>query len=267
MQALPLRTLFHCANRITPLLCFISLPFITVSGILLLAACTPINTNEPIAQTQAPSTTDGTSNSSEISDVAAFIQSAANAANKASTRSSATEDPTHTPKTETSVLITGKPLDTVDMGTSESPHNDGIHDPANAAIVMLQNPSEALKDFPRDRRQQIDWGQALDQGLIKPRADLLGKTEMPLLDLDIVMKNTQSMPWVKFPHLRHSKWLGCDNCHPAIFEPKEHANPITMNKVLRGEYCGVCHDTVAFELFTCERCHSVPHEGSGPKWW
>jgi len=261
MQALPLRTLFRCANRSTSRVLFISLSFFSASGILLLTACTPVNTTEPTAQQQATPAT-------EIPEVTAFIQSEINAANNASTReSSITENPSQTPTNETPALITGKKLNTVNMSPSESPRNDGIHDPANDAIVILQNPSVAMKDFPRDRRQQIDWVQALEQGLIEPRADLLGKSEMPLLDMDIVMKNTQFMPWVKFPHLRHTKWLACDNCHPAIFEPKEHANPITMNKVLRGEYCGVCHDTVAFALFTCERCHSVPHEGSGPKWW
>ena len=75
------------------------------------------------------------------------------------------------------------------------------------------------------------------------------------------------MPWVRFPHKPHTKWLACSNCHPAIFLPQEGANDISMNKVLRGEYCGVCHDKVAFSLFVCERCHSVPHEGSGKKWW
>jgi c(7)-type cytochrome triheme protein len=113
----------------------------------------------------------------------------------------------------------------------------------------------------------VDWVAALDQGKIAPRADLLGETQMQTMDLDILMKNTQYMPWVKFPHLQHTKWLACSNCHPSIFIPKQDANPISMNKVLRGEYCGVCHDKVAFALFICERCHSVPHEGSGEKWW
>jgi len=164
-------------------------------------------------------------------------------------------------------LLTDKVLNVVEIDASESPRDDGIHDTGNDAIAVLQNPSIAMRDFPRDRRQQVDWVKTLEQGHIAPRADLLGKGEMTLLDLDIVMKNTQSMPWVRFPHLAHTRWLACSNCHPAIFEAREGANPITMNKVLRGEYCGVCHDKVAFALFTCERCHSVPHEGSGPKWW
>lgn len=164
-------------------------------------------------------------------------------------------------------LSTGKLLSIPKEGASESPRNDNIHDPHNAAISMLQDPTLALATFPRDRRQQVNWVQALDQGLISPRADLKGESKMMTMDLDILMKNTQFMPWVKFPHLQHTKWLACQNCHPAIFVPQQDANPITMNKVLRGEYCGVCHDKVAFALFTCERCHSVPHEGSGPKWW
>jgi c(7)-type cytochrome triheme protein len=160
----------------------------------------------------------------------------------------------------------GKKLSIPHEGASESPRNDGIHDPANDAIAVLQDPTKALARFPRDRRHQVDWVAALDQGLIAPRADLLGESQMQTLDLDIIMKNTQYMPYVRFPHLPHTKWLACSNCHPDIFIPKEDANPISMNKVLRGQYCGRCHDKVAFALFICERCHSVPHEGSG-KWW
>lgn len=151
--------------------------------------------------------------------------------------------------------------------TSESPRNDGIHDTSNAAIDILQDPAVAMADFPRDRRQHVDWAKALEEGLITPRADLMGETQMQVWDKDIIMQNTQNMPWVRFPHKAHTKWLACDNCHTAIFIPREGANPITMNKVLQGEYCGVCHDKVAFSLFVCERCHSVPHAGSGEKWW
>lgn len=160
-----------------------------------------------------------------------------------------------------------KQLSIPQEGASESPRNDGVHDTQNDAIAVLQDPTRALANFPRDRRNQVDWVAALDQGLIAPRANLKGDAQMQTLDLDIVMKNTQYMPWVKFPHIAHTKWLACSNCHPKIFIAKENANPISMNKVLRGEYCGVCHDKVAFAIFICERCHSVPHKGSGKKWW
>ena len=164
--------------------------------------------------------------------VTEFVKSAAQEA----TSSPATPAPETTPDKDNAdsddkvVLATGKVLNAVEMGASESPRNDGIHDTINDAIVVLQNPAVAMKDFPRDRRHQVDWVQTLADGLINPRADLLGKGKMTELDLDILMKNTQFMPWVLFPHDRHTKWLACSNCHPAIFEAKEGANPISMNK-------------------------------------
>ena len=164
-------------------------------------------------------------------------------------------------------FVNGKKLSIPKVTGSVPPRDDSYHDTDNNAIVTLQSPTLAMADFPRDRRKEVDWVKTLDQGHIEPRANLKGGDEMMTMDLDIIMKNTQFMPWVKFPHLAHTKWLACQNCHPKIFIPQEHANPISMNKVLRGEFCGVCHDKVSFALFICERCHSVPHEGSGPAWW
>jgi len=168
---------------------------------------------------------------------------------------------------EEDIVVNGKKLSIPKITGSVPLRDDDYHDTDNNAIVVLQNPTKAMADFPRDRRNEVNWVKTLDQGLIEPRADLKGESKMVTLDMDILMKNTQFMPWVRFPHIAHTKWLACDNCHPKIFIPKENANPISMNKVLRGEYCGVCHDKVAFSLFICERCHSVPHEGSGPAWW
>jgi len=150
---------------------------------------------------------------------------------------------------------------------SESPRNDGIHDALNESLKILQDPVQAMADFPRDRRGEVDWVLTLDEELIAPRADLLGQSEMQVLDMDILMKGTQLMPWVLFPHSKHTAWLDCTNCHSEIFEPKMGGNDIDMNAVLAGEFCGVCHGKVSFSLFVCERCHSVAHPGSGPKWW
>lgn len=158
-------------------------------------------------------------------------------------------------------------LSTVEIKPIESLVQDGLHDMHNDAAVALQDPTAAMADFPKDRRLQIDWVRTLEQGLINPRADLRGEGDMLVMDMDIIMKNTAYMPWVRFPHLAHTRWLHCSNCHPRIFLPQEGANAIEMNKVLRGQFCGVCHDKVAFSLFVCERCHSIPHENSPPKWW
>ncbi len=148
---------------------------------------------------------------------------------------------------------------------------DGIHDPSGEAIDVLQNPLESMKKFPKDRRGEVDWVKALQEGYITPRKSRTGdpwEEALPMeMDLDIIMKNTMQMPWVRFPHKPHTQWLACSNCHPKIFIPQENANPISMTKVLRGQYCGRCHDKVSFSLFVCERCHSVPHKGSPPPWW
>ncbi len=149
---------------------------------------------------------------------------------------------------------------------------DGIRDPANPAITKLQQPAEALSNFPKDRRGEVDWVKTLRQGLINPRKSIDGdeyggKEVMQEMDLDIMLKNTAQMPWVRFPHRAHTEWLACSNCHSAIFVPQRGANRISMEKILKGEFCGRCHDKVSFSLFVCERCHSVPHEGSGPAWW
>jgi c(7)-type cytochrome triheme protein len=88
-----------------------------------------------------------------------------------------------------------------------------------------------------------------------------------VLELDIIMKNTAQMPFVKFPHEAHTMWLECSNCHDAIFAPKAGANAIDMTKIFRGEACGVCHTKVAFTaMYACERCHSVLQPGQKP-WW
>jgi c(7)-type cytochrome triheme protein len=144
---------------------------------------------------------------------------------------------------------------------------DGIHDPTNDAIKALQEPSEAMSAFPLDRRGGVDWVKAINLGIINPRADLKGEQEMLVMDMDIMFKDTGNMPWVRFPHKAHTQWLACENCHPAIFLPQKGANDPSMDGILAGRYCGRCHDKVAFALWICERCHSVPHENSPPKWW
>jgi c(7)-type cytochrome triheme protein len=149
---------------------------------------------------------------------------------------------------------------------TEKLETDGIHDPKNPAISSLQEPSEAMGAFPLDRRGGVNWVKALDLGIINPRADIKGETEMTPLDLDIMFKDTDKMPWVKFPHIAHTKWLACSNCHPDIFIQKKGANNPSMDGILAGEYCGRCHDKVAFALWTCERCHNTPHEGTPKRW-
>lgn len=145
---------------------------------------------------------------------------------------------------------------------------DGIHDLENEAINKLQEPVASMSEFPFDRRGGVNWVEAIDKGVINPRMSLKNDSEMNIMDMDIMFKDTGQMPWVRFPHLAHTRWLDCSNCHPAIFVPQKGGNPnIGMDAIIGGKYCGRCHDKVAFALWTCERCHSVPHEGSPQAWW
>ena len=143
-----------------------------------------------------------------------------------------------------------------------------VHDPANPDYWKLQQPRDAFSALPADARGRPDWMRALREGLVQPRASVRGGQEaMQVLDLDILMKNTAQMPYVKFPHNAHTQWLACSNCHDGLFVPKAGANPTTMPKILAGESCGTCHAKVAFSaMFTCERCHSVPQPGQ-QRWW
>ncbi len=140
---------------------------------------------------------------------------------------------------------------------------DGIHDPENDAVNTLQPPSKAMKDFPRDGRGIINWVETLDRGLIAPRTGLTGEEKMHSVDFDVIFKNTASMPFVRFPHLPHTKWLTCKNCHPAIFLPQRGGNFVTMAAIIEGDYCGVCHGKVAFPPLECNRCHSVARDNLG----
>ncbi len=144
--------------------------------------------------------------------------------------------------------------------------NDGIHDLNNDQLAMLQMPTEALTPLISTRHDSVNWVKALETGQITPRADLWGEAEQYVLDFNIVMAKTRAMPYVLFPHKAHTEWLSCDNCHPAIFIPKVGANPITMDKILLGEFCGRCHGRVAFSTFECDRCHQILHQDVPQTW-
>jgi len=135
---------------------------------------------------------------------------------------------------------------------------DGIHDPASPAIDVLQQPSAALSTLPPDTAgNKVRWVDALKEGHIAPRTNLLPETEVQVLDLDVLMPRTAEMPMVLFPHRRHTEWLDCKNCHDHIFKREAGATPVNMFKILQGYYCGQCHGAVAFPLTECRRCHSV----------
>lgn len=137
--------------------------------------------------------------------------------------------------------------------------DSGIYDSTNPALGTLQNPAEAFNRLPADSAgNQVDWHRALNDGYIRPRSRLREDRPVEILDSVIVMKPSGGIPRVEFPHRAHTQWLDCSNCHDRIFAAKAGGTPMTMGKILEGEYCGVCHGAVAFPLTECNRCHTGP---------
>lgn len=136
---------------------------------------------------------------------------------------------------------------------------DNLHDPANPGINLLQEPADALSKLPpAGGGNFVDWAQALRQGLIAPRTNVMPETKVNILDVDVIMPRTGEMPMVRFPHRQHTEWLDCSNCHEKLFKSKAGATTtVNMFEILQGEYCGLCHGAVAFPLTECKRCHSV----------
>jgi len=106
----------------------------------------------------------------------------------------------------------------------------------------------------------IDWEAAENRGLINP-VDFIEGVSMQRTSIKAqkdfsIEANVTWMSPVIFSHKKHAVWNGCEVCHPNIFPIKKGSIKYTMFEIDAGEYCGVCHDKVAFPLIACERCHS-----------
>lgn len=132
---------------------------------------------------------------------------------------------------------------------------------------------ELKKLLPKAGSGEVDWIAALQTDVIEPRVGLdPGSPAQAVFDLDVKISRSQSSALgdpqslaVTYRHGTHTQWLTCNNCHPAIF-PLEFGvsnrgtaaqrEPITMEKIKQGEFCGACHGKVAFAVENaCERCH------------
>ncbi len=121
-----------------------------------------------------------------------------------------------------------------------------------------------IPKLPKDKSGKPDMVRALNEKSIAPRAGIKqgAKDQAPFnLNVELVPKGMPAMK-VVFAHKAHTQWLGCPNCHPAIFQMKKGGDPIKMADLYAGKYCGRCHGKVAFGIPTgCARCH--PGLGGG----
>ncbi len=131
-----------------------------------------------------------------------------------------------------------------------------------ASIRSSPEDLPALRDLPKDTEGRVNWTASVMGGFINPRGVLDPKDkEKPPLDLNIFIEaKVPLMANVIFPHSIHTYWLKCSNCHPKIFLAEAGANPITMNEIWQGKWCGRCHGKVAFDFWpraNCLRCHMI----------
>lgn len=122
---------------------------------------------------------------------------------------------------------------------------------------------KALDSLPKDEEGKVNWTAAVVGGYISPRGSLDPKVEDdPPLNLNVFIEaKVPLMANVLFPHSIHTYWLSCNVCHPKIFIPEAGVNPMSMEEIWKGEWCGRCHGKVAFSPFmprgNCTRCHVV----------
>ncbi len=103
---------------------------------------------------------------------------------------------------------------------------------------------------------------ATSAGLIFPTTGSAEYGDIVLNSKSASMKKANVKP-VVFPHWFHRIRFKCKVCHEDIFIIKKGANDINMSKIMRGEFCGKCHNGMtAWEPLYCDRCHS--YEGSKP---
>jgi c(7)-type cytochrome triheme protein len=120
---------------------------------------------------------------------------------------------------------------------------------------------EFQKKMPQQRfGNGIDWQKAEETGKIKlvdflPGISIKGLNIKDPGELNLKPQE-KNMPEIIFSHFKHSKWSGCELCHPEIFGVKQGSAPYSMEEIFAGKYCGVCHGPVAFPNMDCQRCHT-----------
>ncbi|MFQ5456455.1 MAG: cytochrome c3 family protein [Nitrospirota bacterium] len=118
------------------------------------------------------------------------------------------------------------------------------------------------KELPRDKFGLVNWVKLVQQGAIDPKGVFPGSSakEAKVINLNILFKMKGGfVDNVVFPHDIHTYWLDCRNCHNQIFFQFAGWNPVKMQEIVKGEWCGRCHGKIAFPIADCTRCHKYPN--------
>jgi c(7)-type cytochrome triheme protein len=105
----------------------------------------------------------------------------------------------------------------------------------------------------------VDWVKAHEQGLIRPEDFVEGLSmkvaTLPVPDNFSIEAKLKGLQGIFFSHKKHALLFGCEGCHPEIFPVRKGYTTYSMREIYVGQYCGVCHASVAFPIINCVGCH------------
>lgn len=150
------------------------------------------------------------------------------------------------------------------FGDNENPNCDRCHAKATLGRDPVnQRHFEKLRQTLPEGRfgNEIDWAAASRLKKVMPRDYIEGVSfDRPKLKHDQGNLNLDAklvgLPDISFSHKEHAVWNSCELCHPDLFALKVGTSDYSMQEIFAGQYCGVCHGTVAFPLQDCGRCHA-----------
>lgn len=144
-------------------------------------------------------------------------------------------------------------------GNCEKCHNGDIGYSTSRFEAFLLNNSMPMTATGNG----VDWSEGIRRGSIKPLTYLKKKSKDMSFDRELSLEAEMAIiPPAVFPHKAHNAWLDCDNCHPDLFNIQKKGTHFSMSEILKGNYCGVCHLSVAFPMDECRRCHPAMREPS-----
>lgn len=132
------------------------------------------------------------------------------------------------------------------------------HDDRPGSEEALFNQTFNSRPFPSASfGNGIDWVKSIRRGLVAPAGYLVTPGSAMISNKTVVFPSRLGrVPPAIFPHVAHGDWVDCNMCHPEPFGMDGRSVALVSKRaILNGEYCGVCHLTVAFPLNDCERCH------------
>ncbi len=115
-----------------------------------------------------------------------------------------------------------------------------------------------IQDLPPDEfGNQVDWSDMMRRGQVQPKRFINEEPPDASFDRELKLEAAWGrIPPAIFSHKEHNQWVDCDTCHPDLFNIKQKTTEhFSMDRILKGEFCGFCHMKVAFPMDACERCH------------